>query len=187
MLFDSLTRLAMAQRELGLAAGEPPTARGYTPSVFSLLPALLERTGPRANGSITGFFTVLVDGDDINDPIADAARSILDGHVVLDRKLAHRGQYPAVDPLASLSRLASTVSTPEDAEAAQILRSALAAVEEVRDLVEVGAYAAGSNPRADIGLSIERDIWQLLGQHPEDLTPAADTRLVARDLAGRVS
>ncbi len=187
MLFDSLTRLAMAQRELGLAAGEPPTARGYTPSVFSLLPALLERTGPRANGSITGFFTVLVDGDDMNDPIADAARSILDGHVVLDRKLAHRGQYPAVDPLASLSRLASTVSTPEDAQAAQILRSALAAVEEVRDLVEVGAYAAGSNPRADIGLSIERDIWQLLGQHPEDLTPAADTRLVARDLAGRVS
>lgn len=188
MLFDSLTRLAMAQRELGLAAGEPPTARGYTPSVFSLLPALLERTGPRAaGGSITGFFTVLVDGDDMNDPIADAARSILDGHVVLDRRLAHRNQYPAVDPLASLSRLAARVSTDDDAAAAAVLRSALAAVEEVRDLVEVGAYSPGTNPRADIGLAIEHDIWQLLGQQPDDLTEADLTRSVARELAGRVA
>ncbi len=187
LLFDSLTRLAMAQRELGLAAGEPPTARGYTPSVFSLLPALLERTGPRANGSITGFFTVLVDGDDMNDPIADAARSILDGHIVLDRRLAHRGQYPAVDPMASLSRLATTVSNPEDLAAATTLRGALAAVEDVRDLIEVGAYAAGSNARADAGLLVEPEIWALLGQRPDDLTAASDARLVARDLASRLT
>ena len=187
LMFDSLTRLAMAQRELGLAAGEPPTARGYTPSVFSLLPALLERTGPRATGSITGFFTVLVDGDDMNDPIADAARSILDGHVVLDRRLAHRNQYPAVDPLASLSRLANVVSTPEDAEAAGLLRSALAAVEEVRDLVEVGAYSPGSNPRADAGLAVEQDIWNLLGQRPDETTTADDARAAARALVGGVA
>lgn len=170
MLFDSLTRLAMAQRELGLAAGEPPTARGYTPSVFSLLPALLERTGTRAEGSITGYFTVLVDGDDMNDPVADAARSILDGHVVLDRRLAHRGQYPAVDPLASLSRLADQVTDPARMTVAAAMRRSLAAVEEVRDLVEVGAYVPGTNAAADAGLLIEGEVRALLGQRPDELT-----------------
>jgi flagellum-specific ATP synthase len=187
LLFDSLTRLSMAQRELGLAAGEPPTARGYTPSVFSLLPSLLERTGPRASGSITGFFTVLVDGDDMNDPIADAARSILDGHVILERRLAHQGRYPAIDPLASLSRLASAVCSPEDLQAASLIRSALASVEEVRDLVEVGAYAHGSNPSADAGLAMHPEILALLTQSPADLTPAENTWLVARDIAARMS
>lgn len=182
MLFDSLTRLAMAQRELGLAAGEPPTARGYTPSVFSLLPALLERTGTREHGSITGYFTVLVDGDDMNDPIADAARSILDGHVVLDRRLAHRGQYPAVDPLASLSRLADQVTQPERMDVAAAIRRSMAAVDEVRDLVEVGAYVVGTNPEADAGLLIEADVRALLGQRPNEMSSADD----AWDLAARI-
>ncbi|MCP3935840.1 MAG: FliI/YscN family ATPase [Actinomycetia bacterium] len=186
LFFDSLTRLAMAERELGLAAGEPPTARGYTPSVFALLPALLERTGPRERGSVTGLFTVLVDGDDMNDPIADSARSILDGHIVLDRRLAHQGRYPAIDPLASISRLAASTSQAEDLEVAAVLRSVLAAVEDVRDLVEVGAYVPGTNPVADMGLLIEGDVKDLLGQRPDDLTPAAEARERARSIVERV-
>jgi len=187
MLFDSLTRLAMAQRELGLAAGEPPTARGYTPSVFSLLPALLERTGTRAEGSITGYFTVLVDGDDMNDPIADAARSILDGHVVLDRRLAHRGQYPAVDPLASLSRLADQVTDESRLGIAASMRRSLAAVEDVRDLVEVGAYVPGTNAAADSGLLIEGDVRALLGQSASDLTTPDEAWTMAESIMDRVS
>jgi len=170
LTFDSLTRLATAQREVGLAAGEPPTARGYTPSVFSLLPRLLERAGPRAAGSITAFYTVLVDGDDMNEPIADAARSILDGHLVLDRSLAAAGRYPAIDPLESLSRLAATVTTPEQAEVAGAARAALSAAEEVRDLVEVGAYSPGSNPAADAGLALKPGLVGFLTQGTEDLT-----------------
>ncbi len=170
LTLDSLTRLAMAQRDVGLAAGEPPTARGYTPSVFTLLPALLERVGPRANGTVTGFYTVLVDGDDMNDPVADAARSILDGHLVLDRRLAHANHYPPIDPLASLSRLASKVTTPEQAAQAAAIRAALAAAEEVRDLVEVGAYVPGSNPSADVGLAAKPAITDFLRQRVDDLT-----------------
>jgi flagellum-specific ATP synthase len=170
LTLDSLTRLAMAQRDVGLAAGEPPTARGYTPSVFSLLPTLLERVGPRTNGSVTAFYTVLVDGDDMNDPVADAARSILDGHLVLDRKLAHAGHYPPIDPLASLSRLAAKITTPEQVDRAAALRAALAAAEEVRDLVEVGAYVPGTNPAADLGLAVKPAIIDLLRQRVDDLT-----------------
>jgi len=187
MLFDSLTRLAMAQRELGLAAGEPPTARGYTPSVFSLLPSLLERLGPRESGSITAYCTVLVEGDDMNDPIADAARSILDGHVVLDRRLAHRNQYPAVDPLASLSRLADRVTTPERMEAAGAIRRSMAAVEEIRDLLEVGAYAPGTNPAADAGLLVEQDVRALLAQRPDEQANVSDAWDAATAIAERVS
>lgn len=168
LTLDSLTRLATAQREVGLAAGEPPTARGYTPSVFSMLPRLLERAGPRRDGTITGFYTVLVDGDDMNEPIADAARSILDGHVVLDRRLAAGGRYPAVDPLESLSRLADKVRTPAQVAAAAAARAALAAAEEVRDLVEVGAYVAGSNPRADQGLALHEDLVALCRQRSDE-------------------
>jgi flagellum-specific ATP synthase len=153
LMMDSLTRLAMAQREIGLAAGEPPTARSYTPSVFSLLARLLERAGPRARGTITAFYTVLVEGDDMNDPIADAARSILDGHIVLERRLAVAGRYPAVDPLASLSRLAPKVVPESRLQLVAAARDALAAAEDVRDLVEVGAYVSGSNPAADRGLA----------------------------------
>jgi flagellum-specific ATP synthase len=171
LLLDSLTRLAMAQRDVGLAAGEPPTARGYTPSVFSLLPKLLERAGPRAGagtGSITGFYTVLVDGDDMNDPVADAARSILDGHLVLDRRLTTAGRYPPIDPLASLSRLASKVCTPAQRDAATAVRAALAAAEDVRDLVEVGAYVRGTNPAADRGLELAPEIQGFLRQTADD-------------------
>ncbi len=168
LTMDSLTRLAMAQRDVGLAAGEPPTARGYTPSVFTMLPRLLERAGPRATGTVTAFYTVLVEGDDMNDPIADAARSILDGHLVLDRRLTTTGRYPPIDPLASLSRLASKIVPSDRAAAATAVRSALAAAEEVRDLVEVGAYVAGTNPEADLGLALKPDIVEFLRQPADD-------------------
>ncbi len=154
LMMDSLTRLAMAQREIGLAAGEPPTARGYTPSVFALMARLLERAGPRDRGTVTGFYTVLVEGDDMNDPIADASRAILDGHIVLDRRLAVAGRYPAVNPLTSLSRLAAKVVPGPQLQVAQAARDAMAAAEEVRDLVEVGAYVPGTNHSADRGLAL---------------------------------
>ena len=170
LMMDSVTRLAMAQREIGLAAGEPPTARGYTPSVFSLLPQILERSGPRKNGTITGLYTVLVDGDDMNDPVADAVRGILDGHLVLDRRLAHQGRYPAIDPLASLSRLASKLWTEDQERVATTVRDALAAAAEVQELVEVGAYVPGSNPRADRGLRAAPQLVEFLKQRSGDLT-----------------
>ena len=186
LLVDSLTRFAMAQREIGLAAGEPPTARGYTPSVFSTMPKLLERAGPRPRGSVTGFYTVLVDGDDMNDPIADAARSILDGHIVLDRGIAIEGRYPAVDPLSSLSRLAAKVTDPLDQAAAAGARSALAAANEVRDLVEVGAYVAGTNPRADRGLSASPHLIDFFRQTAGDLVDASESLAELRALADRL-
>src|SRR5207245_8690705 len=136
---DSATRSPMAQREVGLAIGEPPATRGYTPSVFALLPRLLERAGTSAGGSITALYTVLVDGDDMNEPIADAARSILDGHVVLTRSLAHAGHYPAIDVLQSVSRLIGEIVGPEVRDAGQKLRAALAAYREKEDLISIGA------------------------------------------------
>lgn len=169
---DSLTRLATAQREVGLAAGEPPTTRGYPPSVFAEMPRLLERAGPRPNGTITGFYTVLVDGGDHDEPVADAARSILDGHLVLDRALTTIGRFPAIDPLASLSRLATTVTSAEQAADATTLRRALAAAERVRDLVEVGAYAAGSDRAADAALAHQPHIERFLTQATDDLSTA---------------
>ncbi len=164
LMVDSLTRLAMAQREIGLAAGEPPTARGYTPSVFSLLARILERAGPRELGTVTGFYAVLVEGDDMNDPIADSARSILDGHVILDRRIAVAGRYPAIDPLASLSRLASKVVPPDRLALVDAARDAMAAAEEVRTLVEVGAYVDGTNPAADRGLALLPLLTSFLSQ-----------------------
>ncbi len=174
-LCDSLTRFALAQREVGLAAGEPPTARGFTPSVFAALPRLLERTGPRARGTITAIYTVLVDGDDHNDPVADTVRGILDGHIVLDRRLAHAGRYPAVDPLLSISRLASKVLPADLVAVAAEARRALAAAESVRDLVEVGAYAPGSNPDADWGLSVAPAIIELCRQSTHDVSGFTET------------
>jgi flagellum-specific ATP synthase len=164
LLMDSLTRLAMAQREIGLAAGEPPTARGYTPSVFSLMARMLERAGPRAAGTITGYYSVLVEGDDMNDPIADTARAILDGHVVLDRRIAISGRYPAIDPLASLSRLAPRLVSEDHRALVVAAQDALAAAEEVRELVEVGAYVPGTNPAADRGLAAKPSIVEFLRQ-----------------------
>jgi flagellum-specific ATP synthase len=152
LMMDSVTRFAMAQREIGLAIGEPPATRGYTPSVFALLPRLLERAGTSPAGSITGLYTVLVDGDDMNEPIADAVRSILDGHVVLTRSLAHAGHYPAVDVLQSVSRLVGEIVSPEIAHAGQTLRGALAALHDKQDLISIGAYNSGSDPLLDAAL-----------------------------------
>jgi flagellum-specific ATP synthase len=153
LMMDSVTRFAMAQREVGLAIGEPPATRGYTPSVFALLPRLLERAGTSTRGSITALYTVLVDGDDMNEPIADAARSILDGHVVLSRSLAHAGHYPAIDVLQSVSRLVGEIVSPEVEQAGQRLRSALAVLREKEDLVAIGAYQPGSDRQLDAALA----------------------------------
>ncbi len=171
LMMDSVTRLAMAQREIGLAAGEPPTSRGYTPSVFSLLPKLLERSGPRSEGTITGIYTVLVEGDDMNDPIADAVRGILDGHIILDRSLAVQGRYPAIDPLSSLSRLTGKLWNDRQEHLVTVTREALAAAADVQELVEVGAYVPGSNPKADRGLRAAPAIVDYLTQHSGQLTP----------------
>ncbi|QJA00435.1 MULTISPECIES: FliI/YscN family ATPase [unclassified Leifsonia] len=165
LMMDSLTRVAMAQREIGLSVGEPPATRGYPPSTFSLLAQLLERAGTGEVGSITGLYTVLVDGDDHNEPIADAARSILDGHVVMDRRLAVVGHFPSVDVLGSISRLASRVTTPEQRAAAVALRSILAAKVAAQDLLDVGAYKTGTNPRVDAAVAHEDAINAFLRQN----------------------
>ena len=186
LVVDSLTRLAMAQREIGLAAGEPPTTRGYTPSVFALLPSFLERAGPRVNGSVTAIFTMLVEGDDQNEPLADTVRAILDGHVVLDRRRVHAGMFPAVDPLASLSRLAPKLLDDDQNEAVRRLRSSLAAYDEVKDLVEIGAYQRGSNPLADAAMDVKPDLDAFLRQIGEDVAPLADSWARAFELASRL-
>lgn len=149
LLMDSLTRVAMAQREIGLAVGEPPTTKGYTPSVFALLPRLLERAGTNPYASITGLFAVLVESDDLNDPIADAARSVLDGHIVLSRDRANRGQYPAVDVLQSVSRLRMEITDSEQIKLVQQVVELLSVYHDSEDLINIGAYSAGSNPRID--------------------------------------
>lgn len=164
LMMDSLTRVAMAQREIGLSAGEPPATRGYPPSTFSVLARLLERAGTAETGSITGIYTVLVDGDDHNEPIADAARSILDGHVVLDRKLAVTGHFPSIDVLGSVSRVASKVNDPVHTALAVALRRVLAARRSAQDLIDVGAYRHGSNPLVDAALDNEAAINQFLRQ-----------------------
>jgi flagellum-specific ATP synthase len=164
LMMDSVTRFAMAQREVALSAGEPPATRGYPPSVFALLPRLLERAGCGEVGSITGLFTVLVDGDDINEPIADTTRSILDGHIMLSRRLATSGHYPAIDILGSLSRLEPAITTPEQRAAARDLRELMAAHAEVRDLIDVGAYSPGSNPAVDRALRLDDFIKAFLRQ-----------------------
>jgi flagellum-specific ATP synthase len=186
VLMDSVTRFAMAQREIGLAAGEPPTTKGYTPTVFSELPKLLERAGPgpiRPDGTragpITGLFTVLVDGDDHNEPIADAVRGILDGHIVLSRDLAHRNHYPAIDVLASVSRVASRITTPESREAAGRLREVLATYRRKEDLITIGAYQPGSDVRTDYAIAKVDELNGFLKQPPDTREEAqiAEARL----------
>jgi flagellum-specific ATP synthase len=175
LLFDSVTRFAKAQREIGLAIGEPPAMRGYTPSVFSTLPKLLERCGTSDKGTITGFYTILVDGDDMDEPIADAVRGILDGHVVLSRKLAQRYHYPAVDVLASVSRLANKVSGPASQKAAGAMRRLMATYADAEDMIDVGAYAKGSNPGIDEAIKRHAAIESFLIQSTDDKAPIADT------------
>lgn len=164
LLMDSVTRFAMAQREIGLAVGEPPTTRGYTPSVFSLLPQLLERAGMGEHGSITGLFTVLVEADDMNDPIADSVRSILDGHVVLSRELASLNHYPALDVLDSVSRLSRDLLTPEQLGLAGRAREAMATYRKNQDLINIGAYPAGSSPAIDRAIRLHEPLNELVRQ-----------------------
>ncbi|HEV3322005.1 MAG TPA: FliI/YscN family ATPase [Solirubrobacteraceae bacterium] len=175
LMMDSVTRFATAQREIGLAIGEPPATRGYTPSVFALLPRLLERAGTSPAGSITGLYTVLVDGDDMNEPIADAVRSILDGHIVLTRSLAHAGHYPAIDVLQSVSRLTGEIVAPEIASAGQRLRAALAALREKEDLISIGAYHSGSDPLLDAALEHRPRIDALLRQAVSEPSSPSDS------------
>jgi len=166
LVMDSVTRLAMAQREIGLAAGEPPAQKGYTPSVFALLPKIFERAGNFRRGSITGFFTVLVEGDDFNEPICDAVRAILDGHIVLSRQLAAANHYPAIDILQSVSRLQSQLMTPAQAAQAGAVRQALAAHHQAEDLIQLGAYVAGSNAQLDAAIRVRPQILEFLRQVP---------------------
>jgi flagellum-specific ATP synthase len=163
-MMDSLTRVAMAQREVGLSVGEPPTTRGYPPSTFALLAELLERAGAGPTGSVTGLYSVLVEGDDHNEPIADAARSILDGHVVLRRNLAVVGHFPAVDAVDSISRVASRCTTDEQRADAQTLRAVLAARRRAQDLLDVGAYVTGADPRVDAAVAHADEIEAFLRQ-----------------------
>ena len=176
LIMDSVTRLAMAQREIGLAAGEPPSQKGYTPSVFNLLPKILERAGNFQKGSITGFFTVLVEGDDFNEPIADAVRAILDGHIVLSRRLGAAGHYPAIDVPHSVSRLASQLATPDMTASAIKIREALAILEDSRDLIDLGAYAPGKNARLDAALAVQPDITAFLRQGTTEKSALDETR-----------
>ena len=163
-MLDSVTRIALAQREVGLAVGEPPATRGYTPSVFALLPKFLERAGANKYGTITGLYTVLVEGDDMNEPVADAARSILDGHIVLSRALAHKNHYPAIDVLASISRVMNNIVPAEHKAAAGKIRNLLASYRKNEDLINIGAYAKGSDPNVDKAISLIDEINDFLKQ-----------------------
>ncbi|AXF55132.1 flagellar protein export ATPase FliI [Salicibibacter kimchii] len=175
LMMDSVTRFAMAQREIGLATGEPPTTKGYTPSVFSLLPQLLERSGANEQGSITAFYTVLVDGDDMDEPIADAVRGILDGHFILDRKLANKGHYPALNVLKSISRLMTDIVSKEHREAATTIRQHLATYEESEDLIQVGAYKQGTSKEVDQAIQLQPAIQEFLQQGVENAYPLSKT------------
>ena len=175
LMMDSLTRVALAQREIGLSAGEPPATRGFPPSVFALLPGLLERAGTSPVGSITGLYTVLVEGDDLQDPIGDSARSILDGHVVLSRDLATSGHFPSIDVLESISRVVNAVTDRGQRADATRLRRMLAARRDVQELVEIGAYVTGSDPHADLALAKSEEIESFLQQDMDDSTPRTET------------
>ncbi len=184
LVMDSVTRLAMAQREIGLAAGEPPSQKGYTPSVFGLMPRIFERAGNFADGSITGFFTVLVEGDDLNEPITDAVRAILDGHIVLSRDLGAAGHYPAIDVLHSVSRLSTQVSDRNHLTAARALREALARVHQAQDLINLGAYTKGSNPQLDTVLALRQEIDAFLRQEPDAPSSREESLTGLQRLAG---
>ena len=175
LMMDSVTRVAMAQREIGLAVGEPPTTRGYTPSTFSMMPKLLERSGMAEKGSITGLYTVLVEGDDMNEPVADAVRSILDGHIVISRDLAAENHFPAIDVLQSQSRIFNEITDAEHRAAAGRTRNLMATYMKARDLLDVGAYVAGSNPEIDKAVKAWPKVLQFLRQGSEESTDYATT------------
>ena len=183
LLIDSLTRFAMAQREIGLAAGEPPTTRGYPPSVFALLPKLVERAGCNQNGSITAFYTVLVEGDDPNEPISDTVRGLLDGHIWLSRSIASRGHYPAVDVLESLSRLMPAITDEEHRDAAMLLRGMLSAQRDQQDMISIGAYRKGSNPVVDLAIEFEGPIRKFLTQKVEESSTFEEAKGVLLQIA----
>lgn len=185
LLMDSLTRLAMAQREVGLSAGEPPSTRGYPPSAFALLPRLLERAGCGEVGSVTGLYTVLVEGDDMDEPIADAARSILDGHVVLSRRLATSGHFPAVDVLESVSRVVPSITSPDQRSLQSEMRRLMAARRDVSELVEIGAYAEGSNPLADRALQLSGEMDAFLCQDLSETVPLEEAWASLFELVAR--
>ena len=174
-LMDSVTRFAMAQREIGLTIGEPPASKGYTPSVFALLPKLMERSGASEHGTITGFYTVLVEADDLTEPITDQVRSILDGHIVLSRDLAAENHYPAIDVLDSVSRLMIDIASDEHRALASQLREVLATYTNARDLINIGAYVSGSNPAIDYALQVMPQVREFLRQQPEDHTDIPET------------
>ena len=181
----SVTRFARAGREIGLAAGEPPARRGYPPSVFALLPRLLERSGQGASGSITALYTVLVEGGDLDEPIADEVRGILDGHIVLDRAVAARGHYPAISVVQSVSRVMDAVVTPEHRDAARRLRTLLGRYEEKRDLVTLGAYAAGSDPKLDAAIAALPELERFLAQGANEVEPFDGSASRVLELARR--
>ncbi len=184
LLFDSITRFARAQREIGLAVGEPPATRGFTPSVFSLLPKLLERCGTSEKGTITGFYTILVDGDDMDEPVADNVRGILDGHIILSRKLAQSYHYPAIDVLQSLSRLGNKITTPEEQDAMGRIRTLLASYTDAEDLINVGAYAEGSNKNIDEAIEKIELIRNFLQQKIEEKADIFKTLTLAEEITG---
>ncbi len=175
LMMDSLTRFSMAQREIGLASGEPPVTRGYPPSVYSEMPKLLERAGRSSKGSITGLYTVLVDGDDFNEPITDTARSILDGHIMLNRRLAHKNHYPAIDVLQSISRCMSQIATKDHRQAAGKLKNVLATYNEAEDLINIGAYKHGSNPDIDYAIQMNKVVNEYLCQDVEEKVDFEDS------------
>lgn len=183
LVMDSVTRLAMAQREIGLAAGEPPSQRGYTPSVFNMLPKIFERAGRFRKGSITGFFTVLVEGDDFNEPVCDAVRGILDGHIILSRELGVMGHYPAIDVLQSVSRLAPRLASSQDQEAARKIREILATYQRAEDLINLGAYTAGSNQKLDAAIRVRQDLMKFLQQDATAKAPITETLSRLREIA----
>ena len=187
LMLDSVTRVAMAWREIGLATGEPPTTKGYPPSVFALLPRLLERAGNSRIGGITGIYTVLVDGDDFNEPVADAARSILDGHIVLTRKLASAGHFPAIDVLESKSRVRDQIISKDQRNEAELILRLEASYREKEDLILVGAYQQGSNPTVDAAVQYRGNVLSFLRQESTDNSPMTKTQAVMHDLSQRVA
>ncbi len=182
LMMDSVTRFAMAQREIGLAAGEAPTTRGYPPSVFSMLPRLVERSGTGPRGTITGIYTVLVEGDDANEPISDTLRGLLDGHFVLSRAIAHRGRYPAIDVLSSLSRLQHHLADDSQQAAAIALRNWMSVYKDNEDLISIGAYQRGSNPQIDRAIAMQPKIEQFLGQSARDVARRDESLAALRAL-----